>query len=88
MSGEQKITFGEMRAGGVRSVLIYCSDHRCSHCLTVEACADRWPDDVRLSDIEDKFVCTACGKRGADIRPDWQTAVQVFPERKPGKSAP
>jgi hypothetical protein len=57
-------------------------DHRCSHCLPVEACADRWPDDVRLSDIVDKFVCTACGKRGADIRPDWQSAVQVFSERR------
>jgi len=48
----QKITFGEMRASGVRNVLIYCSDYRCRHCVTVEACADRWPDDLRLSDIE------------------------------------
>jgi hypothetical protein len=24
----QKITFGEMRASGVRDVLIYCRDHR------------------------------------------------------------
>jgi len=31
--------------------------------------ADRWPDDVRLSDIEPRFVCKACGKRGADERP-------------------
>ena len=55
-SGAQEITFGAMRASGVRNVLIYCADHRCSHCTTVEACADRWPDEVRLSDIEDKFV--------------------------------
>ena len=33
--------------------------------------ADQWPDDVRLSDIEDRFVCTACGRRGADVRPDF-----------------
>jgi hypothetical protein len=26
-------------------------------------------DEVRLSDIEPRFVCTACGKRGADARP-------------------
>ena len=34
---------------------------------------DRWPDDIRLSDIEDRFICTACGKRGADVQgdPDW-----------------
>ena len=45
-----KITFGEMRASGVRDVLIYCRDHLCSH--HVEVRADGWPDDVRLSDIE------------------------------------
>jgi len=33
--------------------------------------ADRWPDDVRLSDLEPHFVCQACGQRGADIRPDF-----------------
>jgi len=33
---------------------------------------DTWPDDVvRLSDIEAQFVCGACGKRGADVRPDF-----------------
>jgi hypothetical protein len=23
-----------------------------------------------------KFICTVCGQRNADIRPDWQIAVQ------------
>jgi hypothetical protein len=32
--------------------------------------ADRWADDVRLSDLEPGFICSACGKRGADVRPD------------------
>ena len=40
----QKITFGEMRESGVRDVLIYCRDHRCSHSTTLSA--DRWPDNV------------------------------------------
>jgi len=26
---------------------------------------------IRLSDLEDKFVCTVCGQRGADVRPDF-----------------
>jgi len=41
VTNPQKITFGEMRASGVRDVLIYCRDHRCSHH------ADGWADDVR-----------------------------------------
>jgi hypothetical protein len=33
--------------------------------------ADQWPDEMRLSDIEPGFTCTACGKRGADVLPDF-----------------
>jgi DNA-directed RNA polymerase subunit RPC12/RpoP len=64
---QQKITFGEMRGSGVR--LVYCSDYRCSHCTAINA--DQWPDDVRLSDIEPRFTCQACGQRGADVRPNF-----------------
>jgi hypothetical protein len=68
----QKITFGEVREMGVRGLLIYCADYHCSHSIAISG--DQWPDDARLSDIEDRFVCKACGKRGADVRPDliWQ----------------
>jgi hypothetical protein len=68
----QKITFGEMRSSGVRDVLIYCRDHRCSHHITVNA--DRWPDDMRLSDVEPGFVCSVCGHHGADVRPSYPQA--------------
>ena len=37
----QKITFGDMRAAGVRGLLIYCSDYKCSHCTAISG--DRWP---------------------------------------------
>jgi hypothetical protein len=33
--------------------------------------ADHWPDDIRLSEIESGFTCSACGKRGAEVRPDF-----------------
>jgi hypothetical protein len=69
MSREQKITFGEMRQMGVFGVVVFCSDYRCSHSTTLPA--DRWSDHVRLSDVEPQFVCKACGKRGADVRPNF-----------------
>jgi hypothetical protein len=65
----QKITLAEMRAAGVRGLLIYCSDYKCSHSIAISA--DQWPDDMRLSDLEPRFVCKACGKIGADVRPDF-----------------
>jgi hypothetical protein len=65
----QKITFAEMRSAGVRGLLVYCSDYKCSHYIAISG--DRWPDDVRLSDLEPKFICSGCGWRGADVRPDF-----------------
>jgi hypothetical protein len=67
----EKIAIGQMRSSSVTGVLIYCADHRCSHVMT--ASVEQWPDDVRLSDVEGRYVCSMCGRRGADIRPDWQS---------------
>jgi hypothetical protein len=68
---EQKITFQQMREMGVHGLLIYCSDYKCSHSIAISG--DRWPHDVRLSDIESLFICKACGERGADVRPDFSS---------------
>ena len=68
MERRQKITCGEMRQHDVTGILVYCSDY---HLVTM---ADpQWPDAVRLSDIEPRFICTVRGKRGADI-PDFAPA--------------
>jgi hypothetical protein len=68
-----KITFGEMRSGGgPTGILVYCADYHCSRSIAMSA--DRWPDDARLSDIEPRFICRACGKRGADVRPHFSPA--------------
>ena len=55
-----------MREMGIRGLLIYCSDYKCSHNIAISA--DRWPDHVRLSDLEPLFTCTACGLKGAEVR--------------------
>ena len=70
---QQKITLGEMRSSGPRRLLIYCADYHCSHSIAISA--DQWPDHVRLSDLESRFVCNACGQRGADIRPNFPAAA-------------
>jgi hypothetical protein len=69
MKRQQKITLAEMRAAGVRGLLVYCSDFRCSHSIAISG--DRWADDVRLSDLEPLFTCKACGTKGADVRPNF-----------------
>src|SRR6266702_8746511 len=54
MQRPQKITLGEMRSSGPRGLLVYCADYRCTHHVAIDA--DRWPDQVRLSDLEPKFT--------------------------------
>jgi len=66
---QQKITLPTCAPPGARSFLVYCSDYRCSHSIAISG--DPWPDEARLSDLEPRFVCSACGKRGADVRPDF-----------------
>jgi hypothetical protein len=45
MPGLTKITSGEMREQGIRGILVYCADYRCSHSVAVSA--DQWPDNLR-----------------------------------------
>jgi len=52
-----------------RGVQVYCSDYHCGQWTSISA--DQWPDDVRLSDIEQRFTCQACGTKGADLRPNF-----------------
>ncbi len=73
----QKITLGEMRASGVRGLLIYCSDYKCSHWTAISG--DKWRDEVRLSELEAQFICSACGTKGADVRPDFDWERKTAP---------
>jgi len=67
MPRERKITIGEMRESGSTRLIVYCGDYRCAHSITMDP--DLWPGNLRPSDLEDLFVCTVCGHRGADVRP-------------------
>jgi hypothetical protein len=43
-----------------------------------------------MSDLEDKFTCTECGRRGADVRPDFnwdKKSVGFYPDLKAQKLA-
>jgi hypothetical protein len=69
----QKITLGEMRqSGGPTRLIACCGDYKCAHSVVIVA--GIWADDVRLSDLEPKFTCKVCGRRGADVRPLFEKA--------------
>ena len=79
MPRPQKITFADMREMSVRALLIYWTDGHCSRSTTIgPGACDRRGDGVRLSDLEPKFTCKACGKKGADVRPEFGSARPEF----------
>ena len=81
LASPQKITFAEMRESGARGLLVYCADYRCSHSIAVSA--DRWPDEVQLSDIEPRFTCTSRGnlrRTGCTVPPF--TSIAEHRERR------
>ena len=72
MQRQQQITFGEMRESGVFGVLVCCGDYHCSHSTTLPA--DRWPDQVRLSDIEPQSFARFVASAAPDVRPNFPYA--------------
>src|SRR5258707_4724927 len=74
----QKITLGEMRAAGVRDILVYCADYRCAHAVRISA--DRWPDPVRLSDLRLPGVrpTRQSGRIGSDYQPKPAAALPLY----------
>jgi hypothetical protein len=58
-----------------RPLLVYCGDYKCAHSVVISA--ERWPDHVRLSDLEPKFTCQVCGH--ADLR--WCRAAPAHQSR-------
>jgi hypothetical protein len=76
-----------MRDTGVGDVLVYCRDHRSSH--HIEISGYRWPDHVRLSDVEPDFVNTLRqARRGsaASLRkPEWGRLSQDRPNTLTGR---
>jgi hypothetical protein len=64
----EPMTLGNMRASGVRSLLVTCL--RCHHEMIIKA--DHWLDTVPLPSFRPKVVCAKCKTIGADVRPNWR----------------
>jgi hypothetical protein len=65
----QPVTLGHIRGHGCRDLLVYCASIQCNH--RTKLCADHLPDETPIRALGTRMVCTRCGHRGADVRPDW-----------------
>jgi hypothetical protein len=72
-----KITFAAMCRSGVRGILVYAPIT--SAAILSRSAVTPGLMNVRLSDIEPRLICMASGKRGADVRPDFNWSGQGRP---------
>jgi hypothetical protein len=75
------MTLGNMRANGVRSLVVHCSNVMCRHEAIINV--DALSDDVPVPSLGPRMRCERCGQRGADARPNWneRPAVGAFTGR-------
>ena len=64
----EPMTLANMRANGVRSLLVYCT--ACPR--TVIFNVDAYPESLPVPAFGPRMVCTGCGMIGADARPNWR----------------
>ena len=71
------MTLSNMRANGVRSLLVNCSNVSCRHEAIVNM--DGLSDDISVPSLGPRMRCQRCGQRGADVRPNWNERHQQAP---------
>ncbi len=64
----ESVTLGHIRSHGCRDLLIFCEAIDCNHGSSMNA--HEFPDDLPIDSLCPHMVCTRCGHRGADVRPD------------------
>lgn len=63
-----------MRLNGVRSLDIYCNNQDCLHRATMNV--DAYPGHLLVKSFEGKLVCSRCGGKDVEARPNWSEAPQ------------
>jgi len=70
------MTLGNMRANGLRSLIVYCSKTTCRHEAILNV--DSLPDDVSVPSLGPRMRCQRYGQLGADARPNWNEFARPF----------
>ena len=71
----EPMTLGNMRANGVRSLIVHCSNVQCRHEAIVNV--DALPANAAVPVLGLRMRCDRCGRRGADVMPNWNARPNV-----------
>jgi hypothetical protein len=65
----QRNTVSRVKGYGVTHLLVYCSRPECRNERRLPV--EQFPDDAEILSIGPRMRCEKCGRKGADVRPDW-----------------
>ena len=67
-------TIGHVKSHSVTTLLVYCPGGNGGTCWHQgEMSVDDFANDIDIPNIGPRMRCQKCGRRGADVRPDWPT---------------
>jgi hypothetical protein len=73
------LTLGNMRQLGVRGLIISCLDPQCRHEAIFSA--DDYSDEIEVPSFAPRMVCSKCGGKRVNARPNWKEMPIPPPER-------
>ena len=64
------LTLGKMRLLGVRGLIVTCLDQLCGHQTIFSV--DDYADEIEVPSFVPRMVCSQCGGKRVDARPNWK----------------
>jgi hypothetical protein len=74
------VTLGSLRQLGVRGLLLVCLDPNCRHEATFGV--DDYADEIELPSFAPRMVCSKCGGKRIEVRPNWKE-MPIMPPKLP-----
>jgi hypothetical protein len=74
------MTLGSLRQLGVRGLLVICVDPKCRHEATMSV--DDYADAIELPSFAPRMVCSRCGGKRIEVRPNWKE-MPIMPPKLP-----
>ena len=74
------MTLGSLRQLGVRGLLLICVDPKCRHEATMSV--DDYADAIELPSFAPRMVCSRCGGKRIEVRPNWKE-MPIMPPKLP-----
>ena len=72
----EPMDLANMRQNGVTQLALYCHGRECWHQAVLDVSS--YPGDLLVQSFRRRVVCSRCGSRDVDVRPDWRQCAEHY----------